>query len=134
MKKEILIPSGSLDKIQRIFNVTRMTIWNALNYKNSSDLSKKIRHVALKQYGGIISTGITPEGFILNVKTEFDHANGVIRQSFNDRLKFIIDKNRNTAAIIVDGKEVAILEDMTLNRWSNILYCLQLVVNDMLND
>lgn len=134
MEKEILIPTKALGKIQRAFSKSRMTIWNALNYRSGSDLARKIRHVALKQYGGLISTGITPEGFMPDCDTEFDHANGLIRQTFGDRLKITIDKKKNTAAIEADGKPVATLDDMTLNRWCAILYCLQQVVNDMLNE
>ena len=54
MKKieKIILPYGAGCKIAKVFGVTIGTVSNALAGRRRSELSDRIRHVALTQYGG----------------------------------------------------------------------------------
>lgn len=52
-KKIIQIPPENVQKLQKAFNCSRVTVYNALAYRSESDKAKNIRMVALNSYGGI---------------------------------------------------------------------------------
>ena len=54
MKKieKIILPYGAGCKIAKVFGVTVGTVSNALAGRRRSELSDRIRHVALTQFGG----------------------------------------------------------------------------------
>lgn len=51
-KEKIIIPHGQQAKLAEVFGCTQGMVANALNYNRDSDLAKRIRHVALTQFGG----------------------------------------------------------------------------------
>lgn len=54
--KIILKKRGDIAKLCKEFNCSHMTIYNALNFANSSDKSQKIRHKAVNEMGAKIVT------------------------------------------------------------------------------
>lgn len=56
MKKieKIILPFGAGCKLAKVFGVSVGTVSNALAGRRTSDLSNRIRHVALTEYGGRI--------------------------------------------------------------------------------
>lgn len=56
MRKEkfIQITGESVKKIANIFKVGERAVQKALNYESNSDLAKRIRTVAMKEFGGVI--------------------------------------------------------------------------------
>ena len=66
MKKYISVSKEGIAKLQKAFRIDGKPIGercvrNALAYRQNNDLAKKIRFVALKQYGGCTYYNI-PEG------------------------------------------------------------------------
>ncbi len=57
--KEILTKHGERREIAKIFNVSEVTVRNALKGRTKSDLAKRIRKVAI-QRGGIETTTANP--------------------------------------------------------------------------
>ncbi len=57
--KEILTKHGERREIAKIFNVSEVTVRNALKGRTKSDLAKRIRKVAI-QRGGIEASTINP--------------------------------------------------------------------------
>lgn len=43
---------GQMSKLKKIFKTTYPTVRAALRYKTDSELARKIRHTAVKEYGG----------------------------------------------------------------------------------
>ena len=52
MAKRILMEYGQQKKLKEHFKVSRPTLVSALRYETQSELAKKIRYVAVKQFGG----------------------------------------------------------------------------------
>lgn len=60
MKKmnRIVLPHGNGKKIARLFGVTPEFVSTVMNGKASeTEIVKKIRHTAVKEYGGIVING-----------------------------------------------------------------------------
>lgn len=104
MERRIIIDSESREKIQKIFGVSNVTVWKALSYKNDNELSRKIRHVALKELGGVEINGALPE------METYHHADGTMVQTFGNRVKIYLYEDMNRVAVLVDG-EVRRTED-----------------------
>lgn len=56
MRKEkfIQITGESVKKIASIFGIGERAVQKALNYESNSDLAKRIRTTAMKEYAGVI--------------------------------------------------------------------------------
>ncbi|MGM9817682.1 MAG: hypothetical protein ACI30B_01710 [Paludibacteraceae bacterium] len=52
MTRRILMDFGQISKLKKIFKTTYPTVRAALLYKTDSELARKIRHTAVKEYGG----------------------------------------------------------------------------------
>ena len=50
--KKIHLPRGAKSKLMREFGVCDKTLWNAVNFKNDTTLSKSIRKKACVDYAG----------------------------------------------------------------------------------
>lgn len=55
-KEKIIIQHGQQVKLAEVFGCTQGMVANALNFNRDSELAKKIRHVAITQYGGQLVT------------------------------------------------------------------------------
>jgi predicted transcriptional regulator len=52
LENRIIVEHGVSIQIARMFGVTSAMVGKALHGKGNTELAKKIRHVALTQYGG----------------------------------------------------------------------------------
>lgn len=115
MKKQIVIDSNSRIKLQKIFCVSRMTVWRALNYESNNELAKKIRYTAISQMGAQEVGGMQE-----NMTTEFDTARDEMIQKFGSRVMIIANIRTGDARLTVDGKDnkvttcISIADIMTL--------------------
>ena len=101
-------------KLARLFNVTDKCVDNALKYLRDNDLAKKIRYVAVKEYGGKPMRHC-PECECMHIHTAdgFD----VMEQRFDNGA--IIMANKTTGTITVTnrkGVEVARYEDAKVSK------------------
>ena len=85
LKRQIDVTKEVREKIAKVFNVTRTSVWRALSFNDNSAMSKRIRSYAV-QNGGITMV-IAPE-----VETIHD-CNGFMRQYFSNGAMLEIDKN-----------------------------------------
>lgn len=51
-KKIIAVPYGYIPKLAKRFRVSRVTIYNALNYTTNSEIAQRIRYEAVQYYHG----------------------------------------------------------------------------------
>ena len=55
MKKKIVVDHGDQQKIAAAMGCTREMVSKSLNYAKNTTLARKIRYVAVKEYGGAIA-------------------------------------------------------------------------------
>lgn len=55
MGKKILLQHGKKRELIRVMHSTYPTVKAALNYECNTKTAEKIRHVAVKEFGGVIS-------------------------------------------------------------------------------
>ena len=118
MKKQILLPTKVFTELHREFGVHRVVLNRALKYEHSSKRDKMLREAA-------------PVGYIPDVETGFDHAVGVMHQTFCSRVRLSVNLKDNIATIYVDDKQVAKFNDITIGTWGNALYSLQQMLNQL---
>ena len=53
MRKKIVLDYGSQGNIAKLLGCTSDMVSRSLNFKKDTELARKIRHVALTQFGGI---------------------------------------------------------------------------------
>lgn len=108
--KYINVSDDSKKQLARIFDVTRVAVWKALNFKSDSELSQKIRNVALTQMGGrVIRELDITDGYMPNCQTAFEHdANGVksVCSTFSNGVQVVLDCYNDCATVTMNGEEV----------------------------
>lgn len=52
--KQVYTKKGTGRAIARLFKVSEVTVSRAVHGKSNTDLARKIRHVAVKEFGGIV--------------------------------------------------------------------------------
>lgn len=117
MKRQIVIDSEGRQKLQKIFGVSRMTVWRALTFENNSDMARKIRYTATSQMGGVevgIDSAKAPE----HIDTTHT-ADGEMVQRFGQRVVIVFNKETGHTRLTVDGKDTRVttivkVEDMML--------------------
>lgn len=131
MSKQILLPDSIKQELNQTFKAGRNELNRALTYAINSDRAKMLRAAALVR-GGLIFTGShAPNGYCPDVATTYDHAKGLMSQSFGSRLKLDVWQDANRADIVLDGEQIATLDNMTLVSWGNALYSLQLIYDKL---
>lgn len=122
----ILVSNDDKKMLERIFDVTRQAVYLALNYKSNSELSQKIRNVALQQMGGrVIRELDITNGWVPNCETTFDHDKiGVSKvvSTFSNDVQVVLDCHQNTATITQRGEEVRRYWNVAGSGWGNALF------------
>lgn len=122
----ILVSNDDKKTLERIFDVTRQAVYLALNYKSDSELSQKIRNVALQQMGGrVIRELDITNGWQPNCETAFEHdKQGVKRviSTFSNDVQVVLDCHQNTATITQKGEELRRYWNVVGTGWGNVLF------------
>lgn len=85
MKKQIEVTKEVREKLEKVFNCTRISVWRALSFESDSDQSKRIRKAA-KEMGGVT--------LCIGSECETIHdANGYMRQWFGNGAVLEADKH-----------------------------------------
>ena len=96
--KRILVTTQVRTELRDAFEVVDDTIGRALNYRNNSDLSKKIRAMALRKGGQVVDDS--------NRFDTIHDANGRMIQTWGDgKVRLEVSKETGDAVWYVDGKE-----------------------------
>lgn len=125
MMKYIEVTDEAKKELERIFDVTRQAIWQALTFKSNSEIARKIRHVAVTQKGGRVYRifDIT-DGFIPNCKTLFERKDGEVSKVvsiFEGGVKCVYDCDADTAVLIYEGKEIRKYWNVNSGGWYRAL-------------
>lgn len=115
MRTYIKVSDSLRNKIVQKFNVSRVSVWSALNYLTHSKLSDDVRRFALENGGSIAE-----ENFMPNCRTE--HTADEIIQTFAGGIQVRISKVNSEVSMLEDGIEIEHYEDMTIQAWGNLLY------------
>ena len=96
--KRILVTTQVRTELRAAFGVVDDTIGRALNYRNNSDLSRKIRAMALRKGGQVVDDS--------NRFDTIHDANGRMIQTWGDgKVRLEVSKETGDAVWYVDGKE-----------------------------
>ncbi|MBR5169377.1 MAG: hypothetical protein IKW85_02265 [Muribaculaceae bacterium] len=98
MSKKIYVTDEAKNKLAGVFKVSRMMVWKALNFESNSLLARKIRYVALSQYGGV------PNWKSADMETTHEEASKTMTQTFGDRVKLVVSKGSCLVTVFVDGE------------------------------
>lgn len=122
----IYVTNEARKELERIFGVTRQAVYLALNFKSDSDLSKKIRNVAVSQKGGrVIRELDITDGWCPNCETEFQHVDGKVERvvsTFSNNVQVVLDCYKDMATITMNGEEVRRYWNVGGTGWGNVLY------------
>ena len=99
-------------------------IWQALNYKSDSELSQRIRNVAIRQKGGrVMREYDVTEGWQPNCQTEFEHDECGVRRvfsTFSNNVRVVFDCLGNSAVITMNGE--VIRKYWNVEAWESVLF------------
>lgn len=122
--KYILVTNDEKKMLERIFDVTRQTVYNALYYKSDSEISRKIRNVALTQYGGRIIRVMDVTNWQPNCETRFEHGQEGVKRvisTFSNDVRLVLDCHNDTAVITKGKEEIRRYWNVTSVGWGNVL-------------
>lgn len=98
MAKKIYVTDEAKARLANVFKVTRMMVWKALNFESNSILARKIRYVALSQYGGV------PNWKAAEMETTHEEAANTMTQTFGDHVKLVVKKGSGIVTVLVDDE------------------------------
>lgn len=123
--KYISVTNENKKKLARIFDVTKVAVWKALNFRSDSELSQKIRNVAMREMGGRVMRELDITDWQPNCQTSFVHEDGRVTQvvsTFSNDVQVIIDGINESATITMNNEEVRRFWNVTASNWCNVLY------------
>lgn len=121
----ISVTNENKKKLARIFDVTKVAVWKALNFRSDSELSQKIRNVAMREMGGRVMRELDITDWQPNCQTSFVHEDGRVTQvvsTFSNDVQVIIDGINESATITMNNEEVRRFWNVTASNWCNVLY------------
>lgn len=114
MTKRISLDQRGRDKLNKIFpHLSRVSIWNALTWKTDSEISRKVRYVAVKQCGGVIVDG----GVSLKWETRHEESPHRMIQTLGGRFKLVYDLETGVSVLLVDGIEKRRDKGLSIPEW-----------------
>lgn len=113
--KIVWLPYGSAPMIAKALNTTTKSVSFALNGKEDSSLSRKIRHVAINEYGGKAVTYYEED--VPDCDSTFNGK--TMTQEFSDRVKIIVDFNTGIAGCYIDGELKSKCQPTTIAEFMN---------------
>lgn len=114
MKKHVYLDKASKGKLQKVFSCTDVMVWKALTFESKSELARKIRYTAIKEFGGVLIGDGACTGF------ETIHDTATMTQIFSNRVKIIVYKEINRTAVLVDGEVKKIEDGLTVSEFMNL--------------
>lgn len=123
--KHISVTNENKKKLARIFGVTKVAVWKALNFRSDSELSQKIRNVAMREMNGRVMRELDITDWQPNCQTSFVHEDGRVTQvisTFSNDVQVVIDGIAESATITMNNEEVRRFWNVTAINWCNVLY------------
>lgn len=120
VRKQIEVTPETRKEIKRAFQCSDMAMWRALSFALDTDLSRRIRKMALMK-GGVVLC-ITPE-----IETIHD-ANGYMRQYFSNGAMIEVDKNTGTAEVVNrNGDVMEHIDDCSIKQLNDLQTLVQTI-------
>ena len=114
MKKHIYLDKAGQGKLRQVFGCTDVMVWKALTFESDSDLARKIRFTAMKEFGGVLMGDGVYSGF------ETIHDTTTMTQIFSSRVKIIAHKNIDKAAVLIDGEVKQTVSGLSIPEFMNL--------------
>lgn len=114
MKKHIYLDKAGKGKLRQVFGCTDVMVWKALTFESDSDLARKIRFTAMKEFGGVLMGDGVYSGF------ETIHDTTTMTQIFSSRVKIIAHKNIDKTAVLIDGEVKQTVSDLSIPEFMNL--------------
>lgn len=99
--KTVFAPFGAGKRLAAAFGVTTVTVSEALRGKIDSELARKIRYTAIKEFGGMALTYY--DDFVADCDTVRD-SNGDMESVYTDRVKIVYNEAQHIAGVYIDGE------------------------------
>lgn len=100
MKKKIYVKEDVKAHLRRLFGCSNVMIWKALAFESESELAKKIRYVALKDFGGV------PNWKPSEMETTHEETADTMTQFFGTRVKLVVNKRDASVVVYMDDQEI----------------------------
>lgn len=114
MKKHIYLDKAGKGKLRQIFGCTEVMVWKALTFESDSDLARKIRFTAMKEFGGVLMGDGVYSGF------ETIHDTTTMTQIFSSRVKIIAHKNIDKTAVLIDREVKQTVSGLSIPEFMNL--------------
>lgn len=114
MKKHIYLDKAGKGKLRQVFGCTDVMVWKALTFESDSDLARKIRFTATKEFGGVLMGDGVYSGF------ETIHDTTTMTQIFSSRVKIIAHKNIDKTAVLIDGEVKQTVSGLSIPEFMNL--------------
>lgn len=116
MKKHVYLDNAGKGKLQQIFSCTNVMVWKALTFESDSELARKIRHTAIKEFGGVLMG----DGVCSGWETTFETAQGTMTQIFSPRVKIVVYLATNRTAVLIDSEVKKVKDGLTIPEFMNL--------------
>lgn len=114
MKKHIYLDKAGKGKLRQVFGCTDVMVWKALTFESDSDLARKIRFTAMKEFGGVLMGDGVYSGF------ETIHDTTTMTQIFSSRVKIIAHKNIDKTVVLIDGEVKQTVSGLSILEFMNL--------------
>ena len=98
--KIVWLPYGTAPKIAKALGTSEKSVSCAVNGREDSELSRRIRYVAIKEYGCVAVTYYEED--VPDCDSEYK--DGIMTQEFSDRVKIVADFNTGIVGAYIDGE------------------------------
>ena len=126
MKKQVYLDKADKDKLSAAFSVTDVMVWKALTFTSNSDLAKRIRYTALKEFGA----QLIGDDAITGCKTTFD-SNGDMTQTFGARVQIKVYRQTERTAVLIDGEVKKTEDNLTVSEFVKLQAEVLKIANDL---
>lgn len=113
MRQFIKVSNELNEELQRVFKLSRMSIWKALAFVTRHPKATEIREYALAHGGQY-----TEEDFTPNCNIRFE--NGMIYQDFPGKVKLIINTRDSSVSLTVNAVLEQEFKNVDMRAWGNI--------------
>lgn len=98
MAKRIAVQRTDREFLMKAFGVTRVAIWKALTFESDSELSKRIRNLALQRGGTLLAE------VAMDDPSTIHDSDGCMRQYFGNGASIEFDKTDGHAEVSMGGE------------------------------
>lgn len=97
MKKQIVTDGETKEFLMKAFECSRMQVWKALHFKSNSEAARRIRTLAIKR-GGVLISRFTPE-----CDTTHEEVGRTMTMRWGNRVKLVCSRDSNEVKVYVDN-------------------------------